>query len=913
MGTKIGKIIRFLGHLGAIGVIFLAFFPAGAFFLFSRQLIGVDSDHFLYFVIEYSRRLSLPPAGWRMTWFEGTPQMLDNPWFNFYLIQPLVKILGAMPATKIYLVFFLFLFLLFSYLVFFELSGSILLATALAVAASRSWAVYIQLYSAGVGLSSIAQVAFPAGFYFLIRFLKERRKKWLALGVFAVSFGFYSHALLTIFFILAPLTIFWFFSFSAKNPLISKQKIKKILLFGFGVLLLSSLPFFPFLIDFFKGGSTRLTVFAPLGTTAMVGLKELFESTNIVFFLALPITFVTALFFDFRKKIGFVVPLFIALLYFLFFQLSYQLGLNPLIGMLFPHRSFWLLPILIGAMISIFLFSPEQKGLIKKVGVWLIAVLILTIAVAGDFQLPGMGTLAPGIPRVLSGDFPDYQINNLFVKLDPETALGAIPNNLFDTQDLNHRLYVYLPSTRIHWNMFYSLPQTHGYYHYRTFRAGNWIAWLYAVFSRENFEEGGIPADIAQQQSLFLADWYAIRYIATTPSLDQDVAPHFYEDNLYILAKTDFEAPAAIELSSEFVSEIARPSKAPVLGFVGDDQSYDYFVRNLGMLNLNSDYLIPVRLANFVEDLTPERLQGVDGLIFYNYRKKKESKSYQLAWDKLKDFVQDGGVVLVETGADCPEKWGEEVPDIFPISKLDSGSLGTIWKIESTLFEPSDFEKISPLTYEGGYWAVSFAPSENFVDADAKILLKQRGKPVMAEGRLGKGKIIWSGLNLFYRPLHHQETALAEVQLLRKTLGELVPLSKQRIAFDFSRPRTERVILAFTGGHGALLKENNYGGWIAQATVDGKKVRLPILSAGPDFMYVPLPREFWDKPVKLEFVYQGLWYNWLFFFIAIATFLFLLDMIIFNQRIFNLFYLPLKNRIFKLRRQARERWDEEEA
>ena len=86
----------------------------------------------------------------------------------------------------------------------------------------------------------------------------------------------------------------------------------------------------------------------------------------------------------------------------------------------------------------------------------------------------------------------------------------------------------------------------------------------------------------------------------------------------------------------------------------------------------------------------------------------------------------------------------------------------------------------------------------------------------MVESKLGKGKIIWSGLNLSYRPLYYQETALAETQLLREILGELVSLDQRRIDFAFSRPRPERVILTFTGGHGALLKENNYGGWVVK-------------------------------------------------------------------------------------------------
>ena len=912
------KVIRIFSHLGAVAVVFLIFFPAVAYFLFSSRLIGVDTAHFLYYVIEFSHRLPFPAAGWKMTWFEGTPQMLDYPWLNFYLIQPLVRFFGALSATRIYLIGQHFIFVLFSYLVFFELSGSILLSLALAAGVSRSFTTYIQLYSAGATLSSIAQVAFPAALYFLLRFTKTKSKKMMGLAIIAVAFGFYSHDLTAGFFAFIPALVFIFFYSLPKEKFLSKEKIKRLLFFAVGTLFLSFPPVMVHVVDFFTGIGIREHLIGALGLTSTVGFDDLFKSTNLVFFIFFPIALISTFFFDLKQRIRLILPLGAILLYFLLFQLSYTLGINPAIGVIFPHRSFWLFPLLIGALISIFLFVGKSVKfrLIKQ----LVDIVKSLLILAGtlywgsqslDPNLKGLDYLEHGIGNITTYRFSNYKINNLFAREKPGPYQAFI--DFFGNQDSNHRLYVYDSSVRIGWNMFSVIPQTYGYYHYYTQETVDWLAWLYASFSRENYDEGGIPEDIARQQALFLADWYAVRYIATFIPLLNNVAPHFYEDNPYVSAKTNFGPPALIKLSPEYVSEIARPSKAPVLGFVGDKRSYDYFMRNLGILNLNSNYLIPIRLAHFVEDLTPERLEGIDGLVFYNYyRKKEDSKVYQAAWKRLGGFLQDGGVILIETGAECPEKWGEKIPEIFPISQLDSGSLGAAWNITSDFFSKSDFENLSPLTYEGGNWTVSFVPSENLIKPGARILLKQKGKPVIVEKQIGGGKVIWSGLNLFYRPLHHQETALAETRLLEKLLAELAPLEQQEINFDFNRPEPEKVILEFTGGHGALLKENNYGGWIAQATVDGKKIGLPILMAGPYFMYAPLPRELWDKSIKLEFVYRGLWHYWLFFIIAIITFFFLLDLIILNQRIFNLFYLPLKNRIVGLRKQAKERWDEEE-
>lgn len=916
MKKWVNKGITIFGHLLATTIILFVFWSPAAYFLFRGGLIGHDSNHFLYFVAEFSRRLPFPPAGWRMTWFEGIPQMLDYPWLNFYLIQPLVKLVGILAATKIYLISFLFLFLVFSYLVFWELSGSIFLAAALTVVLSRSWAVYEQLFMTGVGLSSIAQVAFPATLYFLIRFLKEKKKGWLGLAIVATSFGFYSHNLLTSFFTFIPALLFLIFYSSPKESFFNRQKVIGILFFALGAIFLAFPPVMVWIVDLFSGVEARLALLGPLGRTSEVGFQQLFEATNISFFVFLPVAGFCALFLGLKQKIRPLIPLGVVLLYFLLFQLSYTLGINPAIGVLFPHRSFWFFPLILGALMAVFLRQRRQRELMKRIAIWLLAVLIVGTSVFKDFKSPAykdFANFAPGISQILKSGLPRYKLENLFGEIDKKTLtdIAGVPLDLFDTQDLNHRLYAYGTGVRILWNVFFPMPQTYGYFHYYNARSANWMAWLYAVFSRENFEEGGIPADIARQQSLFLADWYGVRYLMTKIHLKMEVAPHFYEDVPYVLAKTATHAPAGIELSPEFVSEIARPSKEPVLGFVGDDHSYDYLLRNLGMLNLNSNYLIPIRLANFVEDLTPERLAGIDGLVVYDYRKKEDSEGYQEGWKRLAGFVRDGGVIFVETGADCPEKWGERVPDLFPISQLDSGSLGTAWEIESSFFKESDFARLSPLVYQGGYWAVSFVSSDNLIKPGANVLLRQAGKPVVVESKLGKGKIIWSGLNLFYRPLHYQETALAETQLLKEILGELVSLDKQRIDFTFSRPRPERVILTFTGGHGALLKENNYGGWVAQATVDGRRISLPILSAGPDFMYAPLPKELWNQQIKIEFIYRGLWYNRVFFIIAIVTSIFLLDLIILNQRIFNLFFLPIKARVNRTREIVKKRWDEE--
>jgi hypothetical protein len=923
MKSLLKKIIIIFGLLLGLIFVFFTFWPAAGFFLFEKALIGVDSNHFLYYVTEFSKHLIFPATGWKMTWYQGVSQILDNPWFNFILIQPLVKIWGPLMATKIYLIFFLFLFLFFSFLVFWELSRDIFLSTVLAAAISRSWALYILLYSAGTGLSSCAQVAFPAGLFGLLRYLKTNQKRWLGLAIIAASFGFYTHVLVAILIIFPTILLFFLLHSTEPKPLLDRQKIKELLVFVAAVFLLSLPSLLPGILDFIRGGSYRGAAFVPFGRS--VSISSLFQSINVAFYLFLPIAFLASLWLGIKRKFGILIPLAAVGFYFLAWQISFVLGINPLVGVLFPHRIYWMAPFLLGALIAVFLSHREKGDWSRKIVVSFLALAFLIVAFW--FDLDGLGLKevknhVPGLQRILRGYRPkEYQIGNLNTRLeeviDKEKLLGFSVESI-DTEDINHRLWVFDGRIRILWNMFYPLPQVHGYFHYRTARAADWFAWLLATVAREGYEEdSGIPAHIAKPQSLFLTDWYAIRFLATDNFSDRDVGPHFYqEENPYVLKKTSSRPPAGIELSQEYISEIARLTDEPVLGFVGREKAYDHFLRNLGMLNLNSNYLVPIRAGHFIEDLSADELARFDGLVIYDYHKKASSRAYQEAWGRLDQFIQEGGFVWVETGAECPEKWGEEIPNPFPVYQLEKGSLGRSWQVETNFFTDFDFKSLAPLTYEEGTWNVSFVPSESGIKPEAKVLLRQAGKPVIVESKKGEGKIIWSGLNLFYRALYHHDEALAEVELQKRIYQELMTLDGKRIDFEFSRPQSEKVILSSSGARGALLKENNYGGWTAWATVNNQKIQLPVLAAGPDFMYAPLPDGLGNKPVKVEFIYRGIWYDWLFFIIAIITLFFVLDLIIFNQRIFNLAYLPIKNRIKdkikRMRNKVKKSWEEEE-
>ncbi len=855
------KAVRFIYnlilHLLAVSGLAWVFWPFINQALQVIKLPGSDSDQFIFYTHHFGQRFVWPPAGWDNLWYEGVPRVLNMTFLHFYLIQPLVGFFGLNLATKIYPLFWLGIFFLFSYLLFYRLAKSHLIAFGLTFVLIHCQVIYLPIWENGVVLSGLAQMVFPAILFFLVLFAQEKQFRYLVLAATCLAFQFYSHGGMALFFGLASALILFVFYRSENEKWLSWQPIKRTASFGLITLAVGALAIFPQMLSSFGGGYYRQGAFAGLRDPVPNVFQLFWENTNPALFLAFGLAGVTGIiFYKKLKSRRLALPLLVMLVYILIFLAGMIWSLNPLADYLFCRRVFWYLTLTLAAL-SAALFSgladftkPVWKGL-SLFGQLAIAGsivgLVLTNSLDPSEVIRGK---TESLPSKAQGD---EQLLDIY-----QNGLKGIWDRV-DQQDANYRTWLHaLP--KIYWNIVSDVPLLQGYFHFYTSSSRVWTSWLYAAIAERAEEMQALPEGVAEKQALFLIDWYALKYLAVFPDPEFNVVSRFWQDDTYIASRSGETPPAVLTISPEFTSGIVEAVNVPVVGFVGKQSGYDAFLRNLAMLNLNTRYLIPLRLTDSIDKIPQKALEEIDLLVLYNFEGKN--------WNKIEDFVQKGGKVWIESGGQSSFREGENLPAVFPNRKIKHGSLGKNWQAETAEeLARIDFEKLAPLDYRGDPWKLFYVP-DNRIES-GQVLLSQAGKPIITEQQIGQGKVLWSGVNLWYRPMEYlKESGLKEAEILRALMQRLTSFTgKEPIQISLERPRSEKILVSGQGIGGVVLKENFLPGWKAKA--NGKS--LSFFPAGPDLMYFPLPADLKDKPVEVEITYQGPLVYWLLFFVSIFS------------------------------------------
>ncbi len=403
----IKRILPILIHISIIGIIFVSWLPKAKYFYFRDLPLGNDTLNFMYYTQEFRNNLSFPVSAWKYQAFEGMPRLVDTSWLHFYFIQPLVSWIGIMPATKIYPLIALFLFLVFSYFLFFELSSNYLLSGSLALILAKTENIYIPLFSSGVVLSSISQTFFPLTFYFLVRFFKRNEDKSFYLAAASLALAIFTHPGAGV--ITAFLCTGIFFAFIKTETIGFFNIAKKFqLAFKFFVIsvMIASIAILPNVYTkIFEGGHQWLT---PVLTAQTNVFSFLYSTLNPAFFIIIAISLVIGILFI--KNINeFILPFIGCLIYFFVFIGSIYLGKNPLSGFIFPHRIFWMFTVSILALAAV-LAAPQgflEFGKIKK---WIL--IILSCILIPTVSLIGLTSPLNQIPNLM----PEENLSTLKYK-----------------------------------------------------------------------------------------------------------------------------------------------------------------------------------------------------------------------------------------------------------------------------------------------------------------------------------------------------------------------------------------------------------------------------------------------------------------------------------------------------------------
>jgi len=847
------KIVSFTLHFCALVIaLILVWYGVGSLFYKTDKLLGWDTHAFLSYVVDFSKHGGLPVGIWKSNMYEGMSRLVDSTWFNFYIIQPLVVLLGPITSVKVFVLAYYAIFIIFCYFLFFRLSKKRFLSIGLAVASGTSALTHGALYSTGLVNSFLSQAWIVGSILFLFIFLEERRLGNLIFSCIFFALAIYTHPATTALFGIPSILLLIFFSwFEGKSWGSWGEKFVVTLIFFILTFLIGLVEILPELLTIFEGKG--FGNYSTLATSHKETFSLMFTSTIWIWPVGFILTLVLAPLIIGRKNLRRTLPFWLMFLYFLLFELTLYLGLNPTSSFSFPQRFFWFLPFTLGTIIAGFWYTKENLNNIK---LWFKRILLVGFGFLfiSSALMPKSTIFNYLDLRTISFNQPNLSLDryyNLFVNKENWRE------KLSDKYITDERIYIADPMEKTFWDMFMNVPQTGGVFMYANKQHLRYFDWFMVINSSYNWKEGGIPKAVAERNSLWFSDWYATRYYLSSPG-DGELAGFFNGSDFPLENKIDIgdvNKSTLYKLNADAISPVVCLTNAPTIGFIGKQESWELFLRNLAIADIDSKELIPVYLGESPENVLNEDLSIMDTIFLYDYII-KNTRKYIKGWSSLKNFAESGGVVYIEVGSNSPEKQGTELSELFPVKAIEKGGVSDLWSVSGPWVNKMDFKSLSPLRYENGLWDLAYF-EENELKSDAETLLRLENKSVVVQSRFGKGKVILSGINLIYRPIYYKDNALNEVKLLETYLRQGISLENNLVKFNIERPIPEKVKVTGIKSKGVLFKENDYGGWSANIVVGGKRYPLQIISAGLGLMYARIPTHYQDANMVVEFIYKG--------------------------------------------------------
>jgi|GEM_PF-1884827 len=399
---------------------------------------------------------------------------------------------------------------------------------------------------------------------------------------------------------------------------------------------------------------------------------------------------------------------------------------------------------------------------------------------------------------------------------------------ILDEETLQQRLGTDVGGVAIWFNSRYLTPQTGGYYA-QGVPYQDWCSWRNnAIWKFKGNDE----------ETQFLLDWYAIRWIVL---VKRDPEKFLARPDLYRFIDHRDINPTESWYFFEYLnaSVILSATNAPPILFIGSDIYYDTFLRALSLTGLRSNLCIPVKgPSKYVDSYTLEELRQFPAIILYGYDYKDLNKMAQL----LSQYVDEGGSLFMEANG-SPDYKAEDLPDPFPVRETYTYIIMDEWGFnvsDHPISQGVNFTAFAPPYFGAGGWGVS--TSYEISDWAEPILISE-GRLLIVAGEYGKGRVVWSGMNLFYhaKSYGNEEEAkfISRILTWLKGVGGRDTLKHE---VEFVNPQRRIVQLKERAG-GILFKENYFKQWHAALERAGKLEKLRIYLAGPGLMYIPLPRD----------------------------------------------------------------------
>ncbi|MBN1263788.1 MAG: hypothetical protein JW991_05565 [Candidatus Pacebacteria bacterium] len=417
--------------------------------------------------------------------------------------------------------------------------------------------------------------------------------------------------------------------------------------------------------------------------------------------------------------------------------------------------------------------------------------------------------------------------------------------------------------------------------------------------------------DGREETATEIAKWLGTKYLLVNASIDS-TAKYFQKGGWEAELRDEDGRPKILRLKD--APKMATWTKAkPTILVIGNKERrvFEPVFRasNKGALPYDDFWLVEGQER--IDDYSLEELQKFEILYLFGYSYKNRGQ----AWGLIDAYLKNGGGVFLSTGWQYVDQdWQVQGPPAwFPVTGLswsqgfeqslsydiDLGEIGGGWSADG----------FGPLNQGGVSYGVSLPAG---LREWARPVLTVDQKPLVAVGKYGQGRIVWSGLNLVGH-MHSFDYPQAEIlfhQALFNWLGGEVRGTDLSDEVEIIRDYPDRVEFNFGQGVEGLTtlywREAAFPSWKAKI---GKK-DLRIYYGGPRLMLMRLEDVRAGDRLVLEFK-PGLRHLFLKL-ISVMTFLSLIVYLVFGKKIYRPFSILLNDRFKKAKTRAKKNWDKGE-